>query len=133
MSWEGMMFEISCYLVKMLKNCLLLTNGTLNINLYDCLRCLALPLFTHTNLVNISTNIDILMLIWPLQYLVFAPGAPIQINMVISKGCHRLSHVHLNISLNTPMKYESFSYTHLERLTCATWDTWTQITPENYC
>ena len=70
----------------MLKMYLLLTNDTWNINFYDSLCCfsIALPLFIHTNLVNVNTNIGILIFLnmTPLQYLVFAPGAQIRINTV---------------------------------------------------
>ena len=46
---------------------------------------IALPLFTHTNLVYVNINIGIFLFlnVAPFQNLVFAPGASIRINTVI--------------------------------------------------
>ena len=58
----------------------------LNINLHhiNYYFNIALPLFTHTNLVYININIGILLFlsVAPSHNLVFVPGALIRINMV---------------------------------------------------
>ena len=70
----------------MFKICLVFIKDTLNIYLHDINYCFitALPLFTLTNLANINRNIGVFIFLnmAPPQNLVFAPGAPIQINMV---------------------------------------------------
>ena len=70
----------------MVKICLLFIKNVLNINLHHINYCfnIALPLFTHTNLVYVNINIGIFLFlnVAPSQNLVFASGASIQINMV---------------------------------------------------
>ena len=74
----------------MVKICLLFIKNLVNINLHyvnDCFN-IALPLFTHTNLVyvNINTGIFLFLNVALSQNLVFAPSVSIQINTVYNFG-----------------------------------------------
>ena len=73
----------------------------MNINLHhiNCCFNIALPIFTHTNLVYVNINIGIFCLnVAPSQNLVFTPGASIRINTVFKQcACRKSSFRSVNV------------------------------------